>query len=214
MSFSTDKDTPEMETFGPLPPVQGDTEPPPATWTEPQGIKLDQHKARTDLITWEGFDLIPPGNWALEGDVPHGTVYSVETLRNWWSLRMDTGLYAAAANTLLRLQGELTGFAPARNFGPYMGRVPVALLAVGQVLAFGAKKYAARNWENGIVYSRVYAAAQRHLLAHLSGETRDPETGLPHLAHAGCCLMFLLTFEARGMGNKLDDRPKAKALSK
>jgi hypothetical protein len=31
----------------------------------------------------------------------------------------------------------------------------------------------------------------RHLLAFWSGEETDPESGLPHLAHALCGLMFL-----------------------
>ncbi len=40
------------------------------------------------------------------------------------------------------------------------------------------------------------AAAQRHLIAHYSGEDIDPESGLPHLAHASCCLMFLTNMAA------------------
>ena len=75
-----------------------------------------------------------------------------------------------------------------------------------RVLDFGARKYAARNWEQGISYSRVFSALQRHLTAWWEGEDRDPETGLSHLAHAGCCLVFLLTYVRRGM-REFDDRP-------
>ncbi len=32
---------------------------------------------------------------------------------------------------------------------------------VAQVLTFGAKKYADRNWESGIKYSRVFGALMR-----------------------------------------------------
>jgi hypothetical protein len=77
------------------------------------------------------------------------------------------------------------------------GKPPLALLdrtaleEVAQVLAFGAKKYAAHNWRGGISYSRLADAALRHLLAFMDGEDFDPESGLPHLAHASCCLMFL-----------------------
>ena len=85
---------------------------------------------------------------------------------------------------------------------------PQAILAVSKILAYGAKKYADRNWEKGIVYSRIYGALQRHLLAFWSGEDIDPESGLPHLSHAGCCMMFLLHYESDvEMLENLDDRP-------
>lgn len=74
------------------------------------------------------------------------------------------------------------------------------------MLAFGAGKYAPRNWEQGITYSRVWSAAMRHLTAWWQGEDSDVETGLSHLAHAGCCVLFLLAFTKRGMAT-LDDRP-------
>ena len=83
---------------------------------------------------------------------------------------------------------------------------PEALFEIGAVLTYGAKKYAPRNWEKGIEYSRVYGALQRHLWAWWGGEENDPESGLPHLAHAGCCLVFLLAFEKRGM-KEFNDKP-------
>lgn len=82
-----------------------------------------------------------------------------------------------------------------------------ALRAVVAVLAFGAGKYGARNWERGMAWSRLYSATIRHLTAWWQGEARDAETGLPHLAHAACCVLFLLAFELRGMSG--DDRPEA-----
>ena len=72
-----------------------------------------------------------------------------------------------------------------------------ALHEIARALTYGAKKYEPRNWEHGIAYSRVFAALQRHLWAWWNGEDEDPESGLSHLAHAGCCLMFLLTYEKR-----------------
>lgn len=65
------------------------------------------------------------------------------------------------------------------------------LFGVAQVLTFGKKKYAAHNWRLGIESSRLLSALQRHLLAWNDGEDLDPETGLSHLYHASCCLMFL-----------------------
>lgn len=82
-----------------------------------------------------------------------------------------------------------------------------ALLLVGEVLTFAAKtKYADRNWENGINYDRLFGAAQRHLYAWHIDKTPDPESGLSHLAHAACCILFLLAFESRGM-DEFDNRP-------
>lgn len=84
-----------------------------------------------------------------------------------------------------------------------------AARAIVKVLAFGAGKYAPRNWENGMAWSRPFAAMQRHLTAWWEGEKADPETGFSHLWHAGCCCLFLIAFEIRGVGN--DDRPMEKA---
>lgn len=68
---------------------------------------------------------------------------------------------------------------------------PKFLEDVARVLTFGAKKYAAHNWRKGINTSRLIGAIYRHLGAINSGEDTDPESGLPHSAHLGCCIMFL-----------------------
>lgn len=86
-----------------------------------------------------------------------------------------------------------------------------ALLAISQVLTFGAKKYSARNWEQGIAWGRVFGALMRHLWAWWQGESKDPETGLSHLWHAGCCIVFLIAYEERGM-TAFDDRPQGRIL--
>lgn len=81
------------------------------------------------------------------------------------------------------------------------------LKAISWVLTFGAKKYDDRNWELGMGYSRVFGALQRHLWAWWQKENdgKDEETGYSHLWHAGCCIVFLIVYEARGVGR--DDRP-------
>ena len=83
---------------------------------------------------------------------------------------------------------------------------PEFLMAVGEILTFGAQKYADRNWERGMNWSRVFGALMRHLWAWWRGDPCDPETGKSHLWHAGCCVAFLIAYEQRGVGN--DDRPK------
>jgi hypothetical protein len=70
------------------------------------------------------------------------------------------------------------------------------LEAVGQVvdvLTFGEQKYAPDGWRHvPSPRRRYYAAAMRHLVAWWLGSPTDPESGLPHLAHAACCILFLL----------------------
>jgi hypothetical protein len=81
-----------------------------------------------------------------------------------------------------------------------------AMNQTAAVLAFGAQKYAEHNWRAGFAWSRPLAAAMRHITAFNDGEDRDPESGLSHLAHAACCIMFLLEFEKTHP--HLDDRYK------
>ena len=79
-----------------------------------------------------------------------------------------------------------------------------ALMEVGMVYSYGAAKYAPRNWERGMEWGRVYAAMQRHLLAYWGGQDTDPESGLPHLAHAAFGMFTLLEFAKTHP--ELDDR--------
>jgi hypothetical protein len=71
-----------------------------------------------------------------------------------------------------------------------------ALDEIVKVLMFGAQKYDRDNWRHVDDAAQRYAAAAfRHLTAHLKGENVDSETGVSHLAHAGCCILFMLGLE-------------------
>lgn len=77
---------------------------------------------------------------------------------------------------------------------------------VGMVANFGVK-YGERNYaKEGFVYSRCYASAQRHIEAWWEGEELDPETKLPHLAHAIWNLWILLWYQLTGRYTRNDDR--------
>lgn len=69
-----------------------------------------------------------------------------------------------------------------------------ALDEVVKVLTYGAKKYDRFNWEK-VERHRYEAATLRHISAYMQGEKYDPETGINHLAHAICSLMFLTQFD-------------------
>ena len=73
---------------------------------------------------------------------------------------------------------------------------PKATIEVAKVLTFGAQKYDEQNWrklEN--LQNRYTSGALRHIFAHMDGEKLDPESGISHLAHALCCLLFKLEIE-------------------
>lgn len=79
-----------------------------------------------------------------------------------------------------------------------------------KVLEFGKKKYAAWNWANGngLSWLETSNSLRRHLYAWLRGEDNDPETGLSHLAHIGCNVIFLLYYLRHKTKYNRDDRVK------
>lgn len=86
--------------------------------------------------------------------------------------------------------------------------VPPSLTnAVARILEFGAEKYGDNNWRQGLQWSRIYAALQRHLSDFWSGQDTDLESKLPHLYHAACNIAFLIEFYEQR--KDLDDRYKA-----
>jgi hypothetical protein len=82
-----------------------------------------------------------------------------------------------------------------------------ALEAIGVVFGYGAAKYGEWNWAQHADewdWNQLYASALRHLFAWQRGEDLDPESNLPHLAHAGCNILMLMQLIMAGLGN--DDR--------
>lgn len=84
-----------------------------------------------------------------------------------------------------------------------------AIAAIARVFGFGASKYADHNWRRKYEWGKSIAAMQRHIDAFVDGETFDPESGEPHLAHAGFHVLVLLTWleeDGEGVDNPMDDR--------
>lgn len=75
-----------------------------------------------------------------------------------------------------------------------------------KVLGFGAAKYEEHGWRKGMKVSRVIGSLFRHAIAFAMGQDKDPESGLSHLGHVGCNLMFLVAYMRDNPA--LDDRVK------
>jgi hypothetical protein len=94
-----------------------------------------------------------------------------------------------------------------------MDLLPVSFLRwTAAALRYGAEKYDDFNYMRGtgLKYSRVYAAALRHLTAWWDSEGDgecDDESGIHHLAHAASCLAMLIHLRCETHG--VDDRPYA-----
>jgi hypothetical protein len=83
---------------------------------------------------------------------------------------------------------------------------PASLWEMAKVMTMGATKYGSYSWKEGIEFSRLLAAALRHIEQYNNGENLDPESGISHIAHASCCLMMLLWMHINR--TDLDDRHK------
>lgn len=69
----------------------------------------------------------------------------------------------------------------------------------------GALKYGRTNWRAAGIRPSIYVdACARHLLAWFSGEDDDPDSGLPHLAHALATIAIVV--DAKASGRLIDDR--------
>lgn len=91
---------------------------------------------------------------------------------------------------------------------PGLSAIPCQpLFELGLAMTDGACKYRRHNYRiAGVRASIYYDAAMRHLMKFWDlGEDIDPESGLPHLAHAMACLTILRDAQLNGMLN--DDRP-------
>lgn len=90
---------------------------------------------------------------------------------------------------------------------PPLHTVPTGpLFEAGAVLLHGHCKYRGYNWRvAGVRNSIYYDAVMRHMMAWWEGEDTDPDSGLPHIAHAiaGLCVLR----DSQMIGNCTDDRP-------
>ena len=118
----------------------------------------------------------------------------------WFDVRAEADQPEAEAGSEVVPEAKPTDPKAGRKFDDGKARwdlLPwVATSEVVAVLTAGAKKYAPENWRYVPEWHwRYHAATLRHIVAWARGEKIDPETGLHHLSHAICCLMFLLELD-------------------
>lgn len=76
-----------------------------------------------------------------------------------------------------------------------------ALEVLVKIYTKGAVKYAPRNWERGMSWSKMVSSMMRHFVRRVVyREVIDPETGEPHFGHMAWNAIGLLTYDLRSIG--------------
>lgn len=122
--------------------------------------------------------------------------------------------YPWPSDRVVEYTTEVSETEPAKNPKQAQGdkKVPLHLVPgaasayIAMGLKEGARKYGAFNWRESDIESMTYVgAALRHIAAYVDGETVDPESGNPHLAHAMASLAILV--DAIELDSVEDNRP-------
>lgn len=84
-----------------------------------------------------------------------------------------------------------------------MQQLGKALLAVGEVMTFGANKYTRGGWQEVPDGIRRYTAAELRHIFKEEYEDLDPDSGLLHAAHGACNALFRLELLLRARDEKI-----------
>lgn len=82
---------------------------------------------------------------------------------------------------------------------------PHAIDELAKIFTKGAEKYAPRNWEKGMAWSKVIASLKRHLNSFEKGEDFDAESTAYHIAHVAWNALALTSYYK--IYPEGDDRP-------
>lgn len=84
-----------------------------------------------------------------------------------------------------------------------------------RVLEFGAQKYDPFNWKKGLTTRSICESTLRHLYAFLDGQDTDEESGISHIGHMQCNLMFLayMMREKKEFDNRYKDSSQEEQLN-
>lgn len=121
----------------------------------------------------------------------------------WW--RHEFTPAQEAAHACLKLLGQWQEGAGPEALHAALRALGCPFHEAARVLEYGKRKYAAWNWSKGMAWSVCLGCAARHLEQILDGEEVDSESGLLHVGHVGCNLIFLIQFHRTYPEG--DDRP-------
>jgi len=152
----------------------------------------ERDRTRLDTTDEKVYPVLTAPNVSMSagpgaGDIPY-EYWTEKELRDagLWNPRNETGEVRVTDPDT----GAQKGSKPER-----FDLIPAGALAqLSRVYGEGARKYDDHNWRGGYAWGLSYAALQRHLTAFWGGEDLDPESGMPHLAHAAWHCFTLLTF--------------------
>lgn len=170
--------------------------------TEEKGLELCKWADSKGLKWISGMSYLTMSNW---GEYKNDTCYF---LYQGEYCRKD--FYKQEGYTILKYEDIVINEDTIdNNFKKYdTGKNMVSLippefiLGIGSVFTYGANKYDKNNWKLCEDTDRYKDALLRHLLAYLSGEEKDSESGLSHLYHCGANIAFLDYFDRiKGVNN-------------
>lgn len=176
-----------------------------------EGRKDDTGKLRFDLIPAGALSSLASIYVHDKDDTEHDLFAAImHQAWMWWGRQPLPDLRVVACNALELLQREVAPDEEIEDHAAQEGSgfdfMPArAMQELARVYTIGAAKYADRNWERGIAWSRVFAALQRHAWAWRAGEQCDPVDGQYHLASVAWCALALIEYERTHP--ELDDRP-------
>jgi hypothetical protein len=166
---------------------------PPLNWARLKKIRRGEYMVEEPVEKIEEHVNKKVVDNALE-NTSKKLMKKIETLRKQWSKNMEN----------VKEDGGR------KNDQSYLEKPPIHLLPLAALweiargMGYGKEKYDSYNWMKGIEHSRLIDATFRHLIQYWQGEDTDEDSGLPHLALAGCEILMLI--EMTLLRPDLDDR--------
>jgi hypothetical protein len=149
------------------------------------GVKYDQGKRDWTLLPWDGLE------WVVKV-LEYGAAKYTKTVDDpGAAINLFRGLHCSCGHS----SHPLPSWADWKTVQEVLDRHDPAceMRQRCEVLEEKLVVSGRGNWRHVPNSTYRYLKAMiRHIVAFCSGEINDPESGLPHLAHAGCCLLFLL----------------------
>lgn len=164
----------------------------------------------TSLTTWSKTEIENHLLYYVEDNaefpyvvkIPHPHTHSLAMGIQKWEGDSDQNLEGIDDGGERIQYGENGAFRePSTGKGRYDLITPFAMERIAKWYELGALKYADRNWEKGIPFSRFYDSAMRHMTKYMMGMTDED-----HLAAAVWNIMCIIHFEQVGRRD-LDDLP-------